>query len=932
MMSFHKTLPIFLALILGACAGNPEKDEEQTLADLDVSDESVIETKTTNKTKTKEEVKNAYYSYLQNASKTDKSRVTAINRIANMELELSESLGGGDEKLSAAEQDQRYNAKLQNTVTLLETSIRDFPDAPEVDKSLYQLARTLSQLGDSAKANSILQQLVDEHPKSVFYAEAQFRLAETAFASGDYITAENAYTEAIASQNNRDFYEKSLFKRGWSRYKQELYLEGIDDFVAALTTHQFAEREKLSDSEKNLFDDYFRALGLSFINYNGPEGLNQYFAETTDFKYVYETYHIVSDIYLKQERYTDAAATLKEFIKHHPSDDRLPTAHLEVVKIWQSGNFVAPLNDEIETFYSLYNVNSNFWKKNPDKETQKHIKNELRQYVVLMSTFYHSQYNKKPDNKNFASAEIWYKRYLADYQSYARQDNIFVLYAELLADVQRNVDALVLFEKAAYDGELILDKKSAYATISMSDTFFNSTADAAKTGWLNKHIEYVLRYVKLYPTDDKSAGLVVHAAQLAFNNKNYEKAIELANLLNKVPDQSYFTLGNIKARSYLELADYQDAEMAFADLGSKSGIDSKQREQIQNSAALAIYRQAEAAAKDNQISAAITHYGRIAKQYPTSDLAPTGLYDAIALALKEKRWDLLISHSQEFQKLYPKHARANEVNRQLSVAYLESNQNQKAAQQLENLAKTETDDKVKMAALWKAGELYESKKDYAGAIRSYRDYIEAYPNPYPQAAEAMYRLMEIYKSTGDVQKRFYWQTQIRTRDTRASAGQKTDRTNFIAASAILDLALLTQNEFKRVRLVEPFAQNLKTKKTRMQEAITLFGQASAYNQKDVTTHATFSIAEIYQEFSQALLKSERPSNLKGEELEQYNILLEDQAFPFEEKAIEFYEVNLGRVRDGTYNQWIENSFTQLRVLFPVRFNRKGKAEVINHAL
>ncbi len=930
MMQFHKTL-LILTLMLGACAGNPEKEEEQTLADLDVSDESVIETKVTNTSKTKEDVKNAYYSYLQHASKTDKSRVTAVNRIANMELELSESLGGQDEKLSEAEQDQRYNTTLRNTITLLETSIRDFPDAPEVDKSLYQLARTLSQIGDSTKANSILQQLVDEHPKSVFYAEAQFRLAETAFASGDYIAAENAYTEAIAAQYNKDFYEKSLFKRGWSRYKQELYLEAIDDFVAALSNHQFAARDKLSDSEKSLFDDYFRALGLSFINYNGPEGLNQYFADTTDFKYVYETYHVVSDIYLQQERYSDAALTLKEFIKHQPSDNRLPVAHLEVIKIWQSGNFVAPLNEEIETFYSLYNVNSAYWNKNPDKETQKQIKNELRQYIVLMSTFYHSQYNKKADNKNFAGAELWYKRYLADYQSYARQDNIYVLYAELLADVKRNTDALTLFEKAAYDGELILDKKSAYATISMSDDFFNNSTGPAKTAWLNKHIDYVLRYVKLYPNDGKAAELIVHAAQLAFSDKNYAKAIELANLLKKIPDQSYFTLGNIKARSYLELAEFADAEMAFSDLSAKPGIDQKQRDQINNSAALAIYRQGEAAAKANQINSAITHFGRIAKQYPTSDLAPTGLYDAIALALKEKQWDQLIAYSQEFQKLYPKHARANEVNRQLSVAYLESNQNQKAAQQLESLAKTETDDKVKMAALWKAGELYESKKDYAGAIRSYRDYVEAYPNPYPQAAEAMYRLAEIYKATGDIQKRYYWQTQIRTRDTKANSGQKTDRTNFIAANAILELALQTQNEFKKVRLVEPFAQNLKTKKTRMQEAITLFGQASAYNQKDVTTHATFAIGDTYQHFSQALLKSERPSNLKGEELEQYNILLEDQAFPFEEKAIEFYEVNLGRVRDGTYNEWIESSLNQLRILFPVRFNRKGKAEVVNHA-
>ena len=46
-------------------------------------------------------------------------------------------------------------------------------------------------------------------------------------------------------------------------------------------------------------------------------------------------------------------------------------------------------------------------------------------------------------------------------------------------------------------------------------------------------------------------------------------------------------------------------------------------------------------------------------------------------------------------------------------------------------------------------------------------------------------------------------------------------------------------------------------------------------------------------------------NLDAIELEQYEILLEDQAFPFEAKAIEFYETNLGRIKDGAYNNWIE---------------------------
>jgi hypothetical protein len=113
----------------------------------------------------------------------------------------------------------------------------------------------------------------------------------------------------------------------------------------------------------------------------------------------------------------------------------------------------------------------------------------------------------------------------------------------------------------------------------------------------------------------------------------------------------------------------------------------------------------------------------------------------------------------------------------------------------------------------------------------------------------------------------------------------------------------------------------------MQDAINLYGQASSYRLAIITTESTYAIGEIYQHFSKALLNSERPANLSADELDQYNILIEDQAFPFEEKAIEFHEINVARSRDGTESQWIRASFNALKVLFPSRYGRTGKVDI-----
>jgi hypothetical protein len=47
--------------------------------------------------------------------------------------------------------------------------------------------------------------------------------------------------------------------------------------------------------------------------------------------------------------------------------------------------------------------------------------------------------------------------------------------------------------------------------------------------------------------------------------------------------------------------------------------------------------------------------------------------------------------------------------------------------------------------------------------------------------------------------------------------------------------------------------------------------------------------------------------------------LEEEAFPFEERAIEVHEKNLELMRGGVYNAWIEKSLARLGELSPGRY-------------
>ena len=88
----------------------------------------------------------------------------------------------------------------------------------------------------------------------------------------------------------------------------------------------------------------------------------------------------------------------------------------------------------------------------------------------------------------------------------------------------------------------------------------------------------------------------------------------------------------------------------------------------------------------------------------------------------------------------------------------------------------------------------------------------------------------------------------------------------------------------------------------MQQTIDAYSKAMNYQVAEVTTEATYQIAEIYHDFAKSLMNSQRPKGLDEEQLEEYELLLEEQAFPFEEKAIDIHLANFKRIPAGTYDE------------------------------
>jgi hypothetical protein len=206
-----------------------------------------------------------------------------------------------------------------------------------------------------------------------------------------------------------------------------------------------------------------------------------------------------------------------------------------------------------------------------------------------------------------------------------------------------------------------------------------------------------------------------------------------------------------------------------------------------------------------------------------------------------------------------------------------------------------------------------------------------YPNPLSESIEASYRLLEIAKETGDKQA-YLVQLKNLVKVDATAGSQRSDRTRYLAATASLELAEPMRRRFIVIKLTQPLAESLKLKRSLMEDVIEVYTKLADYGVADVTTAATFRLGEVYQIFSADLMNSERPTNLDDAALEQYDILLEEQVYPFEEKAIDLYKANADRAPDGVYDEWVRKSFDRLASLMPGRYAKSERSENVVTAL
>ena len=449
-------------------------------------------------------------------------------------------------------------------------------------------------------------------------------------------------------------------------------------------------------------------------------------------------------------------------------------------------------------------------------------------------------------------------------------------------------------------------------------------------------LESSLKFAATYPQHPEVPQVLTRAATDLYAAKDYTRAIATAQtMLARTPPVDTVkqrVAWTVIANSNFDQGLFDKSESAYVSAQNLMPANDPERAVIVERLAASIYKQGELKNKAGDGAGAVEDFLRVSKLAPGSKVRANADFDAAALLISQKQWDRAIGVLDGFRRNFPQSPLQADVTRKLAVAYSEAGHSGEAAGEFEKIAQSAAETpEVQREAVQQAADLYEKAGNTAKTRAMLEAFIKRYPMPLDPAINARNKLATMAEKSGDMAGRDAWNRDIIAADRNAGA-QRTDRSRSLAANAALSFAAPVRDQFDRIKLVVPLKKSLAEKRKAMEAALKAYTQAADYQVASVTTAATFESAELYRQLGKDLMASERPKKLSKDELEQYDVLLEEQAFPFEEKAIKLHEVNAQRAKEGIYDEWVAKSFEALAKLTPGRYSKVEVGENVVEAI
>lgn len=947
-----------LSLFAGCALVDGRRDFGPTLADLPpavmppVADPVPVATL--------DQIEESYRAALT-VAKAPGLRHRILVRLADIEMARSEN-----RQLSASEEREHFADAISMYDELLVLS-ETRADTATDERLLYRLSKAYALDGRMAESNAALARLEQLHPESAFVAEADFRRAEQAFSNGHYVEAEDLYQKVVNAGDTTPFYLNAVYMLGWSQFKASEFRRSVYTFTEVLDRlmPEGQDVEGLTSAQQGLRDDTLRVMGITFTYLDGAQAITDIYQEIGERHYQYLIYQQLGNLYLDKKLHTNAAETYSHFINQFPMSVHGPDFATYRMEVFKAGGFASEVLPAKEDFVRQYGIHSAYW-SNVTEEHHVKILPHLDSFLDELSSYYHAEgqalvtaaqsydklvrTGKKPKKRpeepqaSFLKAAAYYAEYLATFPASPRQAEMTFLLAEAYFEADELASAVQAYERVAYD---ILDAErgatAGYAAILALTTLTERAQQVetqtqqaeARIALQNHKIRSAISFADYYPADPRAVAVLTNAAQEVFSSGDPLQAVEIARRITawQPPPEAALrqTAWLIVAHSEFDGGDFIHAEQSYRQVLNLMPVTDSGRPQVIERIAASMYKAAEQKVAAGDVPGAIEQLLQIEAAAPGSELAIRAQYDAGNYLLELQDWSRAENVFVDFQRRFASHALATTLAPKMALIFQETQQWDRAAGVLAQMSQSDKDPATRRQSLYLSAELYQKSGNASEAAKRYADYVKAYPEPFDLATEARYQALQIALEANNRGDRNYWLTQLIKADANAG-NRRTDRSRYLAAYATNQFAGESFAKFERIKLTLPIKKSLNAKKSALDETLKAYKKVIDYGVAEFMTEANYRIGNVYSQLSRDLMNSERPNGLDELAMEQYEILLEEQAYPFEEKSVQLLETNASRAWDGFYDDWVKRSFKELATILPARYGKKEQQKEVSDGL
>ncbi len=547
-----------------------------------------------------------------------------VEQAADLQLDAATSRDNPAQLEAAARQ------SYSEAISLYEYLLNKDPDGPDTTDLLYQLSRATEETGQTQQALTVIDRLLAQEPVSNtrLYADTRFRRGELLFGEGAYLEAGQSYQAVVDLGASVPAYEQSLYKLGWSLFKQERYADALPVLFAFLdlkiTTDEDLDVQlaRLSPADREQVADVFRVISMSFSQLGGVDAVDGFFRHNGSRSYEDHVYLDLAEFYLQQDRVNEAVSTWQVLAQRDPLRPEAPRLAARAISLYRQAGFQQRVLETETLFVQDYGMGSDFWTVHSPGDFPD-VLQVLQSSLQELAHASHEQARQTQEASDYRAAEQWYREYLAAFGDESDAAAMNFQLAELLYESGQYRQAIDAYEQTAWSrGAHPRAADAALGALRASEKVLQQANAEDKVAVAEGATAGALRFVLTYPEHPAAPGLLAQTGTALLEQQQYATALSVSGqvLAEVAPPALRQVAWSIQAQTHYQQGDYPAAADAYREALQLAGQDDPRRAALQEGLAVTIYKQAGQTAMLGDTSAAVVLYQQAAQLAPGASI------------------------------------------------------------------------------------------------------------------------------------------------------------------------------------------------------------------------------------------------------------------------------------------------------------------------